>query len=435
LEIGSEWRSSNIREQAYLPKNVPPAWINWFRREDYPPTLLLSGQTTDPEEFQKGVLIRDFNKTIRNTGSGYPEIVFKGMIDYDYTTFPQDLYLYIETVFDEKRPHLSIIWTTPDGRKINPKSPTTETGEVYDFSENIHPQRVVRTNSNWKTWFVTDGQNHTPFFYYLFADPEANTPKALPGTYQIEVIAMTFEESTDVDLELVLFGGAHGLAGTDFLRRDLTIPLLWGLPFTLAFGVTGAIVTTILAMIVAAAGVWFGGWLDGGIQRVTEANMILPILAVGILVFAFYGISLWVIMGVIILLNVFGSPTKSFRAAFLQIKEAPYIEAARAYGASNTRIIFRYMIPRIVPVLIPQLVMLIPALVFLEATLGIFNVFDPRYPTWGRVIYEAITRAALWGGSAYWYLEPIALLLLVGVAFALLGFALERILNPKLQGM
>jgi len=188
-------------------------------------------------------------------------------------------------------------------------------------------------------------------------------------------------------------------------------------------------------MIVAAAGVWFGGWLDGSIQRLTEANMILPVLAVGILVFAYYGISLYVIMAVIILLNVFGSPTKSFRAAFLQVKEAPYIEAAQAYGASNMRIIFRYMIPKIVPVLIPQLVMLIPALVFLEATLGIFNVFDPRYPTWGRVIYEAITRAALWGGSAYWYLEPIALLLLVGIAFTLVGFALERILNPKLQGM
>ena len=161
--------------------------------------------------------------------------------------------------------------------------------------------------------------------------------------------------------------------------------------------------------------------------------MILPILAVGILVFAFYGISLWVIMGVIILLNVFGSPTKSFRAGFLQIKEAPYIEAARAYGASNTRIIFKYMIPKIIPVLIPQLVALIPALVFLEATLGMFNVFDPRYPTWGRVIYESITRGALWGGSAYWVLEPISLLLLIGVSFALIGFALERVLNPRLQ--
>jgi peptide/nickel transport system permease protein len=186
-------------------------------------------------------------------------------------------------------------------------------------------------------------------------------------------------------------------------------------------------------MIIAAAAIWFGGSMDGFVQRLTEANMIMPVLAVGILVFAFYGISLWIILVVIILLNVFGSPTKSFRSAFLQIREAPYIEAARAYGASNSRIIFQYMIPKIIPVLIPQLVALIPALVFLEATLGIFNVYDPRYPTWGRIIYESITRSALWGGSAYWVLEPIVLLLLMGLSFSLVGFALERILNPRLQ--
>jgi peptide/nickel transport system permease protein len=423
LEIGTEWRGSSIRGQSYLPKNVPPEWINWFRLDNYPTTTVLSQENGNLE------------KTVETSASGFPEIHFRGEIDYDYTTFPQDLYLYIDTSFQEKRPHLLITWITPDGREITPKSPTFEDGEVYDFSEYVQPRRELRANENWQKWFLTEGDNPTPTFYYLFADPDADTPRALPGIYQIEITAKTFETDNDVSVEVLLFGRVHGLAGTDYLRRDLTVPLLWGLPFTLAFGVTGAILTTILAMIIAAGGVWFGGWLDASIQRITEANMILPVLAVGILVFAYYGISLWVIMGVIILLNVFGSPTKAFRAAFLQVREAPYIEAARAYGASNTRIIFKYMIPKIVPVLIPQLVMLIPALVFLEATLGIFNVFDPRYPTWGRVIYEAITRAALWGGSAYWYLEPIVLLLLLGVAFALLGFALERILNPRLQDM
>ncbi len=417
LEIGSEWRGSNISEKVYLPKNVPPEWTNWFRREKFPTTLVLNSQ----------------DETIQKTYNGSNEMIFTTTFDYPFTEFPQGLYLYINKTYREKQPFLSIKWITPDGREISPKSPTSETAVVYNFSENLNIRRPVRQNENWQNWFVTEGQNRTPEFYYLFADPDADNPQALSGTYRLEVSALTFEEGTDVEIEFVLFGQLHGWAGTDYLRRDLVVPLLWGLPFTLALGVFGAILTTTLAMIVAAAAVWFGGRFDGLIQRFTEANMILPVLAVGILVFAFYGISLWVIMGVIILLNVFGSPAKSFRAAFLQVKEAPYIEAARAYGASNSRIIFKYMIPKIIPVLIPQLVMLIPALVFLEATLGIFNVFDPRYPTWGRVIYEAVTRAALWGGSAYWVLEPISLLLLIGVSFAMVGFALERILNPRMQ--
>ena len=91
------------------------------------------------------------------------------------------------------------------------------------------------------------------------------------------------------------------------------------------------------------------------------------------------------------------------------------------------------MVPRIYPVLIPQMVTLIPSLVFLEATLGIFNVFDPRYPTWGRIIYGAIVNNALWSGYHYWVLEPLVLLLLTALGFSLFGFALERILNPRLQ--
>ena len=114
------------------------------------------------------------------------------------------------------------------------------------------------------------------------------------------------------------------------------------------------------------------------------------------------------------------------------MKSAPYIEAAQAYNASNRRIIFYYLLPRIIPILVPQLITLIPSYVFLEATLGLFNI-KSNYPTWGTVIYQALTRGAMWG-SSYWVLEPLAMLLLTGLAFAMLGYALERILNPRLQG-
>jgi peptide/nickel transport system permease protein len=205
------------------------------------------------------------------------------------------------------------------------------------------------------------------------------------------------------------------------------------MPFALAIGIIGAVVTTFAALILSAAGTWRGGWLDNLIQRLTEVNMILPVLAIGILVFALYNVNLYYVLGAIILLSIFGSPTKTFRSAFLQVKEEPFLESARAYGASNSRIVFRYMIPRIFPLVIPQLIILIPSFVFLEATLAIFNVFDPRYPTWGKIIYEAISRGAWWGGSHYWVLEPISLLLLAGLGFALLGSVLERILTPRLQ--
>jgi peptide/nickel transport system permease protein len=194
-----------------------------------------------------------------------------------------------------------------------------------------------------------------------------------------------------------------------------------------------AVGTTMATMVIAATGVWIGGWVDAVIQRITEVNLILPLLPILIMVGTFYSRSIWTMLGVIILLSIFGAAIKSYRAIFLQVKEAPYIEAARAYGAGNLRIIFNYLVPRILPLLIPNLVLQVPAFVFLEASLAVLGLGDPVLPTWGKVIDDARTQGALFNGYYYWIIEPAALLMLAGVGFALVGFALDRIVNPRLR--
>jgi peptide/nickel transport system permease protein len=188
-------------------------------------------------------------------------------------------------------------------------------------------------------------------------------------------------------------------------------------------------------MIISATSAWFGGWVDGIIQRITEVNLILPVLPILIMVGAFYSRSIWLMLGVIILLNIFGGAIKIYRATFLQEKHSPYIEAARAYGASHARIIFTYLIPRIIPLLIPQLVILIPTFVFIEASLSVLGLGDPVLPTWGKVIDDAHNNGALFQGNYYWILEPSVLLMLTGLAFAMVGYSLDRIFNPKLRGL
>ena len=98
----------------------------------------------------------------------------------------------------------------------------------------------------------------------------------------------------------------------------------------------------------------------------------------------FFSRSIWVMLGVLIMLSIFSSGIKTSRAIFLQIKESPYFEAARAYGAGNFRIIFLYLIPRIIPTLVPSFVVSIPAFVFVEATLAVLNLGDPLLPHLGQ---------------------------------------------------
>jgi peptide/nickel transport system permease protein len=271
----------------------------------------------------------------------------------------------------------------------------------------------------------------------LFADPASppDKPRALAGPYTLEVSAIVFEEDADIDGEFIVYGQLHGLAGTDHRRRDLMIAMLWGTPIALSFGLMAAVGTTITTMTISGIGTWFGGWVDDIIQRVTEVNMILPLLPILIMIGTFYSKSLWLMLGVLILLNIFGGSIKTYRAIFIQVKESPYIEAAKAYGASNARIIFNYLIPRIIPMLIPQLVVLVPTFVFIEAALAVLGLGDPILPTWGKVINEARTNGALYQGYYYWMLEPSILLMFTGLAFSLLGYSLDRIFNPRLRGL
>ncbi len=253
------------------------------------------------------------------------------------------------------------------------------------------------------------------------------------GTYTLKIEAVTFDKNADVSAELVVYGQLAGWAGTDHLRRDLGVALLWGTPIALLFGLLAAVGTSLLQLIIAAISAWFGGWVDMILQRITEINLVLPFLPILIMIGTFYSRSIFVILGAVILLSIFGQGIKTFRAVLMQIKESPYIEAARSYGASDSRIIFQYMIPRLIPLLIPQFIVLIPSYVFLEASLAILGLGDPTLPTWGKIIQDAESQGALYQGWYYWVLEPSALLMITGLAFSVVGYALDRVFNPRLR--
>ncbi|HEY64527.1 MAG TPA: ABC transporter permease [Caldilineae bacterium] len=406
-EAITKWRGGDFVWQDN-PRMAPPTWVNYFRSKKLPETII--------RESANGAVAKE--RTPLKKGLTDVHFVF----DFDYTAdeFPQELVINFTSTFEEKAPYITLTWITPDGREI----------DIGDFS--IKRAETRRISQDEKLIKKLGGQDPE---IGLFADPTSEEPRPLKGHYQLDVAGITFEPDSDFDAKLVIYGKVYGLAGTDHLRRDLMLALLWGTPVALAFGLIAALSTSVLTMIIAAVGTWYAGWMDSIIQRITEVNMMLPVLPILIMVGVFYSRSLWVILGAIIVLNIFGASIKSYRSIFLQEREASYIEAAKAYGASGRRIIFFYLIPRIIPVLIPSLVVLIPSFVFLEASLAVLGLGDPLMPTWGKIIDEARTNGALYKGLYYWVLEPSFMLMLTGFSFAMLGFALDRIFNPRLRGM
>ncbi|BAU56783.1 ABC transporter permease [Halorhodospira halochloris] len=398
------WRGGDMWQD--LPVNAGPVWADRLFGGDAPRTIKAeSADAAVAEEAYEGVRIEQ------------QRLEF----DFPYSEFPSEVNLFLESDHEQRQPFVRTAWITPEGDEIPIEARRVGASERISISQNQALENRL---------------GHAPQIgLFTSAAPDAEQPQVRGGEYTLLVETVHFEEQAKLDAELVVYGQVHGWAGTDHQRRDLSIALLWGTPIALAFGLLAAVGTTVTTLLIAATGVWYRGWVDATIQRLTEINIILPLLPVLVMIGTLYSTSIWLMLGVVVVLGIFSAGIKMYRAMLLPIREAPYIEAARSYGASNMRIIMRYMVPRILPVLIPTFVTLIPTYVFLEASLAVLGLGDPVLPTWGKVLYDAQDQSALYHGFYYWVLSPAALLMLTGLGFAMLGFALDRVFNPRLRNL
>ena len=396
------WRGGDAWQD--LPVNAGPAWIDRLQGGEAARTVRASSDdATIREDAFEGVRVQ--------------ETVLE--LDFEYGGFPSEVNLFLNSDFESRQPFVRLTWRTPDGEELFLGARRVGATERVSISQD---QRL-------------EGRLGYPPQVGLFTDtpPGTSEPAVRQGTYELVIETVQFEEQASLEADLVIYGQVHGLFGTDHQRRDLTVALLWGTPVALAFGLLAAVGTTVTTLIIAAAGVWYGGWVDATIQRLTEVNIILPLLPILVMIGTLYSTSIWLMLGVVVVLGIFSAGIKMYRAMLLPVRQSPYIEAARAYGASNARIILRYMVPRILPVLIPTFVTLIPTYVFLEASLAVLGLGDPVLPTWGKVLHDAQAQSALYHGFYYWVIGPAAMLMVTGLGFAMLGFALDRIFNPRLR--
>lgn len=405
------WRGGDNQWQTN-PRNAAPVWQNWFTEVDQPATIKFDSAAGEGEQ------------SVEELSADTREVRHVYEFEFPYDAFPPEIILFTTADYAEKQPYVEMAWFTPDGREIRMGDFTPSHTDSFRVDQDNRLQRRLERATDIEGVKATEG---------LFDDPEQEGLQVLEGTYRLEVTALLFEPEAELDTTFVSYGRVHGWAGTDHRRRDLTVALLWGTPLAMAFGLLAALGSTVTTMSIAAIGVWFGGWVDSVIQRMTEVNAIIPLLPILIMVGTLYSRSIWTMLGLVVLLSIFGLSIKNYRAIFLQVRELPYIDAARAYGASNMRIIFRYLVPRILPLIIPQIVTLVPSFVFLEAALAVLGLGDPVLPTWGKLINDANTQGALFNGFYYWILEPSALLMVAGLAFAMVGFTLDRVFNPRLR--
>jgi len=421
------WRAG---EQQWLdnPRNAMPSWVSLLTRRSLPETLIL-----DTGKPQPGV-----SKAVVPVAGRFSRVKIEFSFNYGYDDFPSELNVFFKASFNASPPLVTVHWVKPNGEDVTLKTLQIPKEGSYYVSNDDALAKELRSALSGKLNKTIEYE--VPVTTLLFAVEDEDllnpgTAKVMKGAYKLWMEGSAFETGVDVDAKLTVYGKVYGWAGTDHLRRDLGIAILWGTPIALSFGVIAAVSIALIQMFIGAVSAWFGGSVDTVTQRVTEIIMILPFLPILIMISTFYKFNIWVLLLVVIALSVFGGGVKNYRAMFLQVKEFPYVEAAKAYGAGSFRILTRYLIPKVLPTIIPSVVLSVADFVFLEAALAILGLGDPLTPTWGKVINDSYRNGALYKGLYYWVLEPSAMLTLTSLSFAMLGFALDKIFNPRLKEM
>lgn len=220
--------------------------------------------------------------------------------------------------------------------------------------------------------------------------------------------------------------------GTDELGRDVFREVLAGSQVSLLVGLLATALSMIAGTAVGLAAGYSRGPLGVLMMRVTDFFLVLPTLPLIIALAAVVGQS----MGVIILvigLTSWASTARIVRSQVLSVRERVFVERVRALGATDLRIALVHILPNVLPLIFANTVLVIAGSILSEATLAFLGLGDPLHTSWGTMLHAAFANGAISRG-AWWYLVPPGLgIVFVVLGFTLLGYTLDRILNPRLR--
>ena len=220
------------------------------------------------------------------------------------------------------------------------------------------------------------------------------------------------------------------LLGSDNLGNDVLTRLLYGTRISLTIGVIAVGIYVVVGVVLGAAAGYFGGWVDDLLMFVTQVVLVVPVLF--LILFIMSVVKHPTIYHVMLVIAAVGWPTvmRLVRGEFLRQRELDYVTAARALGLSNTRIMFRHVVPNTLAPVFVSATFGVAVAILLESTLSFLGLGDPAAPSWGQVLrigYENkdTGRHLIWAGG----LAIFFMVLLINV----IGEALRDALDPKLR--
>ncbi len=395
------------------PKSALPAWANYFLSDKLPEHMILS-----PQEYYK----KSGNVTV---------ITDVFAVDYEYDSFPSD-FIYQYSAKYAGTPLMQLSVTRPDGIS----SVLTSVSLPQSYNETMFSGMLFSTDNSMKKnlennitfpFSVTD----VPSQDLVFSDLDQNIP--LKCHYVFKASIYNADGGITLDKSKFILGGkVYGLMGTDELRRDLAIGILLGTPLALFIGITVSIGSVMLGLVYGVFAGFKGKAIDEAMMRFNDVVYAMPALPLLIILAVTLGNSIFLIVGFLVIFGWVGV-AKVSRSMVMQIKTLQYIEASKLMGQKDFKVIFKHVLPQLLPYTFASIAISVPAAITTEAGLSFLGLGDPTFPTWGQILHDASVYGAAERGLWWWILPPGIMIAITGLAFVFIGHAMDTIVNPKLR--
>jgi peptide/nickel transport system permease protein len=315
----TQWNNPNFWIDR--PQSAMPAWINLLGLK-VPEHLTLTSENADITDIiENGVRIETHSYEL----------------NFDYDSFPSDFMVTYSAGYGDIQPAVQVDVIRPDGNEFQiyfaslppSQNPNNEFAATIFSTDRL----IVDSLSSYSNLFAYPVDPARPQDM-IFSDTEEN--KVLKGTYIIRTTFYLFDPSDIVaNSEIILGGKVYGIIGTDDLRRDLAIGLLWGAPVALFIGLTVSVAAVFIGLIYGVVAGYKGNRTDEGLMRINDVFYSLPTLPLLVILSVTVGRSIFLITGFLVIFGWVGM-AKISRSLALQIKSLQYVEAARLMGQSDT---------------------------------------------------------------------------------------------------
>lgn len=220
--------------------------------------------------------------------------------------------------------------------------------------------------------------------------------------------------------------------GTDQHGRSILTLIIWGSRVSLFVGLLATLISMVLGTIIGLASGHFRGWTGTFLFRFTEWNLVVPFLPLAVVLASLLGPSLF---NTALVIGVTGWPATALliRAQTLSIENRPYMERAKVLGAGHWHQMTRHVLPNVMPMVMANTTLTVALSILAETTLSFLGLGGDDRVSWGGILDQSFETGPVTNGYWWYFIPPGVCVIMVVLAFTLVGRALEDIFNPQLR--